>query len=258
LKNKILNELRGLEEKYEIKIIFAVESGSRAWGCPSEDSDYDVRFIYIHRKDWYLSIDQKRDVIELTINEKLDIFGWELRKTLQLFRKSNPPLMEWLHAGIVYYQAFSLVEKMKTIEKKVFRPQPALYHYVKMAKNNFLRITEKDQVNIKQYINVLRPILACKWIETQRTFPPNEIHQIMDKLLQEGQLKQEILNLVERKMSGDTEVPLSNVKAIKNFMEEEIKRILEIASKFKRPQEDITPMLDQLFRDVLEEVWEQW
>src|SRR4029078_9708652 len=107
MREKIELELERIEKENDVKILFAVESGSRAWGFPSKDSDYDVRFIYVHKKDWYLSIDQKRDVIELPINNLLDINGWELRKALKLFRKSNPPLMEWLHSGIVYYQAFS-------------------------------------------------------------------------------------------------------------------------------------------------------
>src|SRR3954464_409900 len=137
LKEKILAEIKKIEEQYEVKICLAVESGSRAWGFPSKDSDYDVRFIYVHKKNWYLSIDQKRDVIELPINDLLDINGWELSKALRLFRKSNPPLMEWLHSGIVYYQAFSLVDQLRALQNQVFLPQSALYHYLNMAKGNF-------------------------------------------------------------------------------------------------------------------------
>ena len=78
------------------------QSGSRAWGFASRDSDYDVRFLYVHRRDWYLSVEDRRDVIEQPIAEDLDVSGWELRKALRLLRKSKPPLLEWLKSPIVY------------------------------------------------------------------------------------------------------------------------------------------------------------
>ena len=102
IKERILGELSALEQHYEVKILYACESGSRAWGFASTDSDYDVRFVYLHPLDWYLSIDQKRDVIERPISDELDLSGWELRKALRLLRKSNPPLLgaqENRHSG---------------------------------------------------------------------------------------------------------------------------------------------------------------
>src|SRR5699024_2378147 len=141
LKETILKSLLKIEEDFNVKILYAVESGSRAWEFPSKDSDYDVRFIYVHRKENYLTIDQmgigeKRDVIELPINDLLDISGWELTKALRLFRKSNPPLMEWLHSRIVYYQAFSTIDQMKELSKNIFAPSSCLHHYLNMARNN--------------------------------------------------------------------------------------------------------------------------
>lgn len=238
-----------------MKICLAVESGSRAWGFPSKDSDYDVRFIYVHKKDWYLSIDQKREVIELPINALLDINGWEIRKALKLFRKSNPPLMEWLHSGIVYYQAFSLVDKLKAIQNQVFLPQSALYHYLNMAKGNFRDYLRGDHVKIKKYFYVLRPVLACIWIERYNTVPPIEFQTLVEELLEEGQLKQEILMLLERKISGDELNLEPKVNAINDFLEKEINRLEEYAKTLKVSNEDMTPILDNLFRDILDEVW---
>ena len=81
-KNKIADNLDRIEADFEVKIIFACESGSRAWGFPSIDSDYDIRFIYVHKRDWYLSINVEEldDVIELPINNNLDFSGWNIRK----------------------------------------------------------------------------------------------------------------------------------------------------------------------------------
>lgn len=255
MKERILEEIKRLEEQNDIKICFVVESGSRAWGFPSKDSDYDVRFIYVHRKEWYLSIDQKRDVIELPINDLLDMNGWELRKALQLFRKSNPPLMEWLHSGIVYYQAFSLVDKMKAIQEKVFLPQAALFHYLNMAKGNYRDYLQGDQVRIKKYFYVLRPILACMWIEKYNSVPPILFQDLVADLLKDGQLKQEIQTLLDRKMRGDELNLEPKVTAINEFLEQEIIRLEEYTKSIKVKKEDITPLLDELFRNVLDEVW---
>jgi uncharacterized protein len=255
LKERILEEIKRLEEQHDIKICFVVESGSRAWGFPSKDSDYDVRFIYVHRKEWYLSIDPKRDVIELPINDLLDMNGWELRKALQLFRKSNPPLMEWLHSGIVYYQAFSLVDKMKAIQEKVFQPHSALYHYLNMAKGNYRDYLQGEQVKIKKYFYVLRPILACMWIEKYNTVPPILFQDLVMDLLGEGELKQEILTLLDRKMRGDEMNLGPKVTAINEFLEQEIIRLEEYTKSIKVKKEDIAPLLDELFRNVLDEVW---
>jgi uncharacterized protein len=255
MKEKILAEIEKIEEEYEVKICLAVESGSRAWGFPSKDSDYDVRFIYVHKKNWYLSIDQKRDVIELPINDLLDINGWELSKALRLFRKSNPPLMEWLHSGIVYYQAFSLVDKLKAIQNQVFLPQSALYHYLNMAKGNFRDYLRGDQVKIKKYFYVLRPVLACIWIERYNSVPPIEFQTLVEELLEEGQLKQEIHTLLARKISGDELNLESKVTSINDFLENEINRLEEYTKTLKVSKEDMTPILDNLFREVLDEVW---
>jgi uncharacterized protein len=255
LRDKILTEIKKIEEQYEVKICLAVESGSRAWGFPSKDSDYDVRFIYVHKKEWYLSIDQKRDVIELPINDLLDINGWEISKALRLFRKSNPPLMEWLHSGIVYYQAFSLVDQMKNIQNQVFSPQSSLYHYLNMAKGNFRDYLRNEQVKIKKYFYVLRPVLACVWIERYNTVPPIEFQTLVEELLEEGQLKQDILTLLERKINGDELNLEPKVTIINDYLEKEIIRLEEYTKNLKVPKDDMTPILDELFRTILDEVW---
>ena len=102
IRKEVLRRLDAVEREEDVRVLYACESGSRAWGFASPDSDYDVRFIYVHRPDWYLSIVDRRDVIERPIVDEYDLSGWELRKTLRLFRKSNPPLIEWLGSPIVY------------------------------------------------------------------------------------------------------------------------------------------------------------
>ena len=104
VRQEILQRLKQTEQDKNVRIVMAIESGSRAWGFESPDSDYDVRFIYVHEKDWYLSIDssEERDVIEYPITDDIDLNGWDIRKALKLFSKSNPSFIEWIHSPITY------------------------------------------------------------------------------------------------------------------------------------------------------------
>src|SRR5688572_7252344 len=129
----ILNKLKEVEQANQVQILYACESGSRAWGFASPDSDYDVRFIYVHKNDHYLSIDEQRDVIELPINDVLDISGWELRKALRLLRKSNGPLYEWFQSPIVYQSDSTFQGEILALMKLYFSPRAMMHHYLSMT-----------------------------------------------------------------------------------------------------------------------------
>lgn len=260
LKDIILKSLLKIEEDFNVKILYAVESGSRAWEFPSKDSDYDVRFIYVHKKNDYLTIDQmgigkKKDVIELPINDLLDITGWELTKALRLFRKSNPPLMEWLRSGIVYYQAFSTIDQMKELSKNIFAPNSCLHHYLNMASNNFREYLQGDEVRIKKYFYVLRPVLAARWIEKYNEFPPLEFPKLLENILPNGELKNEIQTLLKRKIAGEEFDFEPKIEVINHFLNEEISRLREYTKTLNIDIPDFTYHLDLLFRNTLEEVW---
>jgi len=260
MKETILKSLKKIEEDFQVKILYACESGSRAWGFPSKDSDYDVRFIYVHKTEDYLTIDQmgigsKRDVIDLPINNLLDISGWDLTKTLKLFRKSNPPLMEWLHSGIVYYQAFSTIDQMRELSQNIFSPNSCLHHYLNMASNNFREFLQGDEVKIKKYFYVLRPVLAAMWIEKFNEFPPLEFTILSETLLPEDELKNEIQILLKRKMDGDELDLEPKIQVINDFLNDKITRLREYAKTLNLSNQVFTPKLDKLFRDTLEEVW---
>ena len=133
LKDEILKELSILELERDIKILYAVESGSRAWGFASADSDWDVRFIYVHRLNWYLQIDDRRDTIDRITPDKIDLGGWDLRKALVLFRKSNPPFLEWLYSPLVYADKFSVAINLRKLVSTHFSPKSCIHHYLNMA-----------------------------------------------------------------------------------------------------------------------------
>ena len=127
---KIQSELNRIESQYDVRVLYAVESGSRAWGFASTDSDFDVRFIYLHKPEWYLSVETKRDVIEEPISDSLDISGWDLRKALGLLRKSNPPLLEWLKSPIVYRENAEFTSSFRALAAKYFSPEKCYLHYL--------------------------------------------------------------------------------------------------------------------------------
>lgn len=258
MRETILTSLREIEEEFGVKILYACESGSRSWQLHSERSDYDVRFIYVHKKVAYLTIDpvgigKKRDVIELPIDDLLDVSGWELTKALRLFRKSNPPLMEWLHSKIIYFQAYSTIEKMKDLSKMVFAPDSCLHHYLNMATHNERIYIQGEQVEIKDYLKVLRPLLAAKWIETFNQFPPLEFPTLLNRLVPEGVIKHEINLLLKGKLNGADQAV--KPKAVLNqFITSETTRLREFTKTLTHDLPDPTPLLDDLFRTTLEEI----
>jgi uncharacterized protein len=263
MREHIIEIIKQIEKDHEVKVLYACESGSRAWGFPSKDSDYDVRFIYVHKKNWYLSIDQRRDVIEIPkndpisipIHELLDVSGWELTKALKLFRKSNPPLLEWLKSSIVYYQASSTAGKMNELAINIFAPNSCIYHYLNMAKGNYRNYLQGQDVKIKKYFYVLRPILAAKWIETYNTIPPIEFQHLLEELIPEGNLKNLIDDLLRRKIAGEELNIERRINQINLFLNEEIIRLEEYAKSIKNDIQDPTESLNQIFRETLEEVW---
>src|ERR1041385_8935464 len=199
MKEQIEIELRRLEQQHDIKILYAVESGSRAWGFASTNSDWDVRFIYLHPRDWYLSIDETSSTIEKILPNDIDLSGWELRKALKLFRKSNPPLLEWLRSPIVYLQQSSTADTLRQLMTEYFNAKSCLHHYLHMAQGNFKEYLQRHMVRVKKYLYVLRPILACQWIEQTDTMAPMEFQKLVDTQVTDRNLKSEIEKLLIRK-----------------------------------------------------------
>ena len=171
MKDKILHKLQQIEHEKGVTLLYAVESGSRAWGFASPDSNYDIRFIYRHDLNYYLSLWKQPDVIEFMTKDDLDGSGWDLRKTVQLLAKSNPSLLEWLYSPVVYYENEAFATQMRALAKECFSPIACLHHYLGTAKK-FMTVCEQDEVKLKSYFYALRTALAGKWIIENNSFPP--------------------------------------------------------------------------------------
>ncbi|WP_040949762.1 nucleotidyltransferase domain-containing protein [Gorillibacterium massiliense] len=252
----ITEQLDFLEQQEQIRILYACESGSRAWGFPSQDSDYDVRFIYIRQPDWYLSIFDKRDVIERPISEKLDISGWDLRKALNLYRKSNPPLLEWLQSPIRYAEKHGAAKQLREISPLTFSPKSCMYHYLNMARGNYRMYLQGDRVKIKKYFYVLRPVLACEWIERFNEMPPMEFDVLVDRLIpKDEELWHIIQQLLARKKAGDELDYEPRLNPINDYLEDRLQKLEKIAAAMKSTDRKMDGHLDSLFRATLREVW---
>jgi predicted nucleotidyltransferase len=201
--NQVGLELQRLELTHDVRVLYACESGSRAWGFASQDSDYDVRFIYVHRRDWYLSIEDRRDVIEEPVREGLDLSGWELRKTLRLLRKSNPPLLEWLKSPVVYAWDEQFVSDFKQLAEEYYSPARCFQHYLHMAFGNARDYLKHDQVWLKKYLYVLRPLLACRWIERNMGQVPMLFDELVEGIVEDREIRAAIDRLLARKKAGD-------------------------------------------------------
>lgn len=255
---KIMEELSRIESEEGVRILYACESGSRAWGFPSKDSDYDVRFIYIRSVDWYLSIVEKRDVIERPISDMLDINGWDLRKALYLFRKSNPPLLEWLQSPLAYAERLSTAENIRALSSLIFSPRSCMYHYLNMAKGNYRDYLQGEQVKAKKYFYVLRPILACSWIEKYNTMPPIVFEELVnDSIPPDSELYSAIQLLLERKRAGDELQLEPRLSLINDFLEERMAYYEKTAPLMSPSTGPLTQQLDELFLAALREAWEE-
>ncbi|GAG17197.1 unnamed protein product, partial [marine sediment metagenome] len=247
-----------IEIEEQVRIVYACESGSRAWGFPSADSDYDVRFIYLHPRDWYLSVDleRKRDVIERVIDGQLDVNGWDLRKALQLFRKGNPPLMEWLGSPIVYLEEFTVADQMRDLMSRYYSPVACLYHYLHMARGNYRDYLKGPMVWVKKYFYVLRPLLAIKWIEQGLGVVPTEFQVLVDEVVDSSELKDEIGKLVAAKRRGEELERGPRIERISEFIEDELVRLesKQFEQEYDKPVGPVDEF-NRVFRAALEEVW---
>lgn len=246
--------LKEIQEREQVKILFACESGSRAWGFPSKDSDYDIRFIYIKKIEHYLSIDETQDVIEENFENDFDLSGWDIKKTLKLFKKSNPQLIEWLYSPIVYLKDEIFYNDLLKLLDIYFSPKSCMYHYLSMAENNIRAYLNGEQVVRKKYFYALRPILACKWIENNYGPVPTEFQKMVDNLIEDKILKEKIENLIIEKMSG-AEFSLGNkIPEISDFIEQEFNRLKNSNFYFTKKEYD-SQHLNLLFRNTLQRVW---
>lgn len=243
----IEEKLEKIEQTENVKILYAAESGSRAWGFASSDSDYDVRFIYIRRIEDYIKIVRPKDVIEGDLNEVWDINGWDLQKAFFLLHKSNPTLFEWANSPTVYRNTPQW-QALKPLINTYFSSKSGMYHYLNMAVKNYREYLRGDSVRIKKYLYVLRPILACKWIFDYQTPPPMLFSELVHAEL-EPSMKPYIDNILEIRQKASEKEFMPKVTPVNIYIERMIEALSDIIKSLPAEKS-----LESIFAAILSEI----
>ena len=248
------------EIEHDVKILFACESGSRAWGFASPDSDYDVRFIYSHSKDWYLSFDveRRRDVIEYPIVDDIDIGGWDIRKALYLFTRTNGALLEWLSSPIVYRELGGFAAQLRELAPGCHNDLALRYHYSHMARTNAGDRLSTEKVKLKKYFYILRPLLAIKYIEEGFGLPPVRFQELVGSVAP-FEIRESIYELIDLK-SKTPEIGLgSAIPLLNDFIFSELNRHEGVLTGQGRPVIDdkdlVRDRLNIVFRQSVAEAF---
>ncbi|GCE22552.1 nucleotidyltransferase domain-containing protein [Dictyobacter kobayashii] len=253
---RIQEALATIAQEEQVRIIYACESGSRAWGIASQNSDYDVRFLYVRPQNDYLRLDMPRDVIELPIVDDLDINGWDIFKALRLLRNSNPPLLEWLFSPIVYQESSIYVEALRDIARRLYSQTSIFYHYSNMAYRNYhAYIEQKDSVSLKKYLYVLRPIIALLYLQQHSKLAPTSFIQTMAAVQFPQEVRVRIEQLLVLKQAGE-EMGMGDADPMLNaFIVEHLDRWRDPSFKQQQPKSSWKE-LDGLLLSILNEARE--
>jgi len=242
-----------MEQLENIRVLHAVESGSRAWGFESPDSDFDVRFIYVRPKEFYLRLDKTRDVIEWQLDETLDINGWDLQKALRLAHSSNPTIFEWKKSPIVY-KTTPEWDCIKIEMLKYFSIKSGLHHYYNTAVNTYRTYFKGETVKLKKYFYVLLPLLACKWILRKKTVPPVLFSELADTELDE-KIKPIVDNLVSLKMQISELGESKHIVQLNEYIEQNLDGVKNEIDFLPTERKADWTGLNKLFLKILQKIF---
>ena len=253
IRTEVLRRLANAETEHGVRILFAIESGSRAWGFASPNSDYDVRFIYMHEPSWYQAVDleERRDVIEYPIVDDIDLNGWDVRKALRLFWKSNPAFVEWVQSPITYREQGGFRVNALSALPDIYTPEKGIYHYRSMAKTNYRGYLREDMVRLKKYFYVLRPLLAARWVAHTGQAAPIEFDRLL-AMLDDADVLRAIHDLLAQKRAAPELGLAPAVPVLNAFIEAELESgpvLVPAKPQGKR----VIATLNKLFHEALQE-----
>lgn len=255
MKEKIKKALKEIESRHNLTILYACETGSRAWGFPSPDSDYDVRMIYRHEPDWYLSLSKKKDTIEFISDDReLDVTGWDIKKCLQLLMKSNGALLERVQSPIVYLEAHGFVSELRQLAVQCYSPIATMHHYLGLARNSFEGIDNEESVRLKHLFYALRASMACKWIVDKDIMPPIVFITMLNELNIDDTLRNKIKDLIDLKADKKESYVHPRESELNRFIRNQLNMANDIADTLPSRKEKHVD-LDNFFRKVLKTHW---
>ena len=251
MEKNILKYVQDIEQNRNIKVLLACETGSRAWGFPSPDSDYDVRIIYVHELDWYLSINSLKDTIEMMLEDNLiDISGWELRKSLGLLKKSNPPLLERIQSPILYSVDEEFLSDITKAASNSYSKIATIHHYLSMAKKCLDDVIGLKEYKLKKLFYALRTATICKWIIERMEIPPIEFPKAISNLDIDPRIKENISDLISLKAHKNEDYLHSGEENIINFINQCISNAEELKDSLP-PGNANSQELNQILRKYI-------
>lgn len=223
--NTIKQYLRQIEAEKSIEILLACETGSRAWGFPSPDSDYDVRFIYKHSMEWYLRLNEKKDTIEQMFDaNEIDVSGWDLKKALSLLWKSNPAFLERIQSPIVYSVNDTFLTGIRELAQQNYSKIATMHHYLSMAKKMYDEVQAHERVKLKKLFYALRTSVACQWILEREEMPPIVFQEMLHNLEIAPSIKERIATLIALKATQNENYTHPQEHELNQFIETTIQR----------------------------------
>ncbi len=250
MRTGIETELLRVEHAEGVKILLAVESGSRAWGFPSRDSDYDVRLIYQRPIQDYLSVVPRRDVIEMPIDAILDISGWDLRKALTLSLKSNAILLEWLASPIRYRDTGDVPDRIAVFAHEAANPATLAYHYDHQARRSLAEIQESPSgAKLKSYCYAVRAALALRWLKERDDPAPINLHALMSGTRRSGSIDDAIERLVSRRSTSSEQDATDRLPILDTFLVEVL--LGGVSSDLKPGRSTLHEQANALFGSII-------
>ena len=247
-RESILNELSTIEEVGNLRVLLAVESGSRCWGFASPDSDYDVRFVYARPLQDYLRLGKHRDTIEWRLDDVYDVAGWDISKYLRLLRSSNPSAFEWLGSTIIYTEAPEFCA-VRELASECYNSAAGVHHYLGMAKNNW-HAMEGEHVKLKKYLYVVRALLAARWATSRWTPPAMRFAELCEAYL-EPEMKPTIDAVLAEKARGDETALHVRIPELDEWVERTMASVEEQASHVKPVAKLSWEPFDDVFRTIV-------
>lgn len=251
MKDKIISKLHEEEALHGFRILYACESGSRAWGFASADSDYDVRFIFAWPKERYLSVSEPIQTLDYGVDDDLiDLSGWEIRKSLRLFRNTNGALFEWLHSPIVYSSDDAILKQWRELAAEYFVPANSLAHYLGMSGGSWERIAESEPTTAKKYLYALRSVLAARFVLEEKRPIPVPFSELCEQVGVRCDVAEAIDGIVSEKSGGSEGDLIARIPILDEFIVSERVTLAEALDGLARSEVPVEP-LDEFFQRVI-------
>lgn len=250
----ITQRLAKLEQERGFYILFACETGSRAWGFASPDSDFDIRFVYAWPEEKYLRLDDPVDNIAWMENDGadlLDFSGWDIRKLLRQVRRSNATVFEWLQSPVIYQEKAGFRDILWALGQAHFNPKAGIHHYLGICHNSIKSGVTDGRIKIKKYFYILRPLLAAMWVADQGTVPPMEFEPLLTQIEKNLPVMNAIRSLMAEKEQAPEGHLIPLVPALQQFIDREMGRCQVVASGLEETKAD-DALLTDLFRVMIQ------